>query len=576
MPELHFPYLKEIIVFLVSAGVVVPFARRFGVNPVLGFLTIGLVVGPLGLGRLAGDVPLLGYVSIADPEAVRALGELGIVFLLFTIGLDLSLDRLWGLRRYLLGFGLAQILLTGAVIGGAAAAFGNGALAAVILAFAFAVSSTAIVMQILIQRRQTGTILGRAVFGVLLMQDLAVVPMLALVAVAGAGNGAATMVWAVTKGVMAAAAIVVVGRLAVRPAFRWVGAQRSADVFMAATLLIVVVTSVATASLGLSMALGAFLAGLLLSETEYRHEVAVDIEPFRGLLLGLFFMTVGMGIDLVVLAADPLPILAAVAGLYLIKGVVAAGCARLFGLALPIAAEAGFLLGQSGEFAFLIVGLSINQGILAPGVGQFMLIVAGLSMLAAAPVAHLGERAAAWLAARAKRDDAEAIPAQEGHVVVAGHGRVGRMFTRLLDSEAIPYVVFDIDAQAVAAGRRDGKPIYFGDASRPQILRQASPDKAQAVVVTVDDAAAAAHIVQAVKREWPHIPVFARARDSDEARLLLAAGASDVVPEASESSLQLAGRVLAALGTPEDAVTKHLARERDADLARYRRPPGAA
>ncbi|MDX2222941.1 MAG: NAD-binding protein, partial [Rhodospirillaceae bacterium] len=261
-----------------------------------------------------------------------------------------------------------------------------------------------------------------------------------------------------------------------------------------------------------------------------------------------------------------------VIGLYAVKGAIAAGFARLFGLAPPVAVESGFLLGQSGEFAFLIVGLSISQGILPADVGQFMLLVAGLSMLAAAPVAHLGRRAAAWMTARAKPGDADAIPAQEGHVIVAGHGRVGRMFTRLLDSEAIPYVAFDIDAHAVAAARRDNKPVFFGDASRPQILRQAAPEHAQAIVVTVDDAVAAAHIVQAAKREWPHTPLFARARDSDEARLLLAAGASDVVPEATESSLQLAGRVLLALGTPEEAVSQHLAREREAELARYRHP----
>jgi CPA2 family monovalent cation:H+ antiporter-2 len=563
------PYLREAIVFLVAAGVVVPLLHRLRVSPVLGYLIVGGVIGPFGLGLLAPEVPALGAVVIADLDGVKALAELGVLFLLFTIGLELSLDRLWAMRRLVFGLGSLQVLITGAVIGAIAWRFGNSVPASIVLGACLALSSTAIVLQILMRTRRLPTPLGRASFSILLMQDLAVVPILFVVGVLGAkveGSIGAELALALGKAVLAIGAIYLVGRLVLRPVLRLVAQARSPEMFMAAVLLAVVGIASLTGLAGLSMPLGAFLAGLLLAETEFRHEIEVDIEPFKGLMLGLFFMSVGMGIDWRVVVDEPFWIPVAVAGLFVIKAVIIAALCLAFGLPRAVAAEAGLLLGQGGEFAFIVVGLAMSLAVLAPAAGQYMLIVTGLTML----VTPLVAAGAARLAARLARDEAAgtdagdlaAVATIDGHVVIAGFGRVGRLVAATLEAEEIAFLALDNDAAAVARERAAGRPVFFGDASRVEMLVRAHVERAGAVVVTLDDPVSAERIVAAVHGAWPAIPLYARAREAKHAARLVAAGATVAVPLPTEASLQLAGRVLVGLGLSEDAVRRRLDHQR--------------
>jgi CPA2 family monovalent cation:H+ antiporter-2 len=576
------PYLREGVIFLVAAGIIVPLFHRLRVSPVLGYLAVGALLGPFGLGLFAGEIGVLRYAVIDDIEGVKSLAGLGVVFLLFMIGLELSLDRLWALRRLVFGLGSLQVLITAAIIGAIAWGFGNSPAASILFGSCLALSSTAIVMQLLAERRQVATTLGRTSFSILLLQDLAVVPILFLIGVLGArvgGDVGVALLTSVLKALGAIVLIFVLGRQLVRPLFRLVSASRSPELFVAVTLLTIIGTAAATGAAGLSMALGAFLAGLLLAETEYRHEIEVDIEPFKGLLLGLFFMSVGMGIDFREVAQAPLWILASVVGLFLVKATITTVLCLMFGIPRHTSLEAGLLLGQGGEFAFVVVGLSIILGLVPRDAGQFMLIVASLTMAVTPLVAFIAHRAALALERRAhaamSEQDAQ-IEDLEGHVVIAGFGRVGQTLARIFDAQGVPYVALDLDGPAIAAHRAAGAPVFYGDASRAEILRRARLGSAQALVVTMDSPSAAQHTVAAVRREFPLLPVFARARDAAHAAALLQSGATAVVPETVESSLQLAARVLEGVGTPEEAVSALVAQQRELEMGELERRPAAA
>lgn len=335
---------------------------------------------------------------------------------------------------------------------------------------------------------------------------------------------------------------------------------------MALTLLVVIAMAAATGAAGLSMALGAFLAGLLLAESEYRHAVEVSIEPFKGLLLGLFFMSVGMGIDIRIALDDGIWIIASVIGLFALKSIIAGTLALLFGVARPAALEAGLLLGQGGEFAFVVVGLASGLGLLPPDVSQFMLLVVSLSMLATPFIAQYGRRLALKLehgeAVKAGDPAGQPPETHEGHVLICGFGRVGQTVARLLDAETVPWLALDFDAQTVAARRRDGQPLHYGDASRPDLLARLGAAKAAALVVTIDDPQAAEHLVTAARREWPGVAVFVRARDHHHAGRLRQLGAAGVITETVEASLQLGALTLAGIGLPDAAVQERLERAR--------------
>ena len=565
--------LQNVIVFLVAAGVVVPLIKRLQISPVLGFLVVGILIGPNGLGRFVDAAPWLAYVVVTDLAGIRALAELGVVFLLFMIGLELSVNRLWAMRRLVFGLGGAQVVVTGMVIASIAAAFNTGLPVATVIGAAFALSSTAIVMQLLSEHRRLGTATGRTSFSILLFQDLAVLPILFLVAAFTAQKSESvvlTFSWAIGQALLAVAVIYVIGRVVIRPLFRFIGSAASHEMFLALVLLVIVGTALATREAGLSMALGAFLAGLLFAETEYRHEIEVDIEPFKGLLLGLFFISVGMAIDVTQAAADPVWLLAAVVGLFAIKCPIIYVLARLFGEPRSVSLEAALLLGQGGEFAFLIVGTAAILGLIPGTTAQFLLLVTGITMVATPLVAHGARRLARAVEARdAQRGERDAdLPTDlDGHVIVVGYGRVGQMLGSVLDAQKLPYVALDLDTSLVARFRAQGACVFFGDAARADILRKLGVERAVALVVTMDSPRAAESVVSAARRHWPALVIYARARDVDHAARLLDQGAHHIVPETTEASLQLSEMVLVGAGMPDDAARHVIAARRQAEQA---------
>ena len=564
------PLLREIILFLALAGVLIPLLARLRINPVLGFLAFGTLIGPYGLAAFAVQWPWLSWLTFARPEDVEFLAELGVIFLMFMIGLDMSMQRLWSMRRLVFGLGGLQVVLTAAAIGLLAARFGNGIEASVILGVVLAFSSTAIIMQLLIQRRELGTPLGQSAFAILLCQDLAVVPLLVLISILGAntaeGSFAFLLASATLKGVLTVVALYLIGRRVVRPLFHQIAADRQADTFTALTLLTTLGVAALTYSAGLSMALGALLAGLIIAETEFRHEVEITIEPFKGLLMGLFFLSVGMGIDLRALLAQPVWIPVSVVGLFALKGLIVTVLLRVFGLSWGRATEGGLLLGQGGEFAFIVIGLALSFDLIARPVGQFMLIVVGVSMLVAPLVARLGQGLGDAIDRRippSRLPEDVALGELDGHVIIAGYGRVGQMVGQMLAEQGVRFVAIEHDAKTVALHRKAGAALIFGDASRPELLRKLHIERARAVVLTMDHTAAATHAVQGIRRIEPRMYIIARSRDEKHALLLREAGASIVVPETLESSLKLAGSVLETLGVPPDATARLLEQERE-------------
>ncbi len=375
---------------------------------------------------------------------------------------------------------------------------------------------------------------------------------------------------AIGEALIAVAVIMTLGRLVIRPVFRFVGSTASREMFLALVLLVIVGTALVTNQFGLSMALGAFLAGLLFAETEYRHEIEINIEPFKGLLLGLFFVSIGMAIDLWQVAQSPLLLFASVAGLYMIKSPIVYGLARLFGEPRSVALEAGLLLGQGGEFAFLVVAMAFGLGLMPNDTAQFMLIVTGLTMIATPPVAQAARKLAVAAEAReADRGQSDTdIPAGlSGHVIVVGYGRVGRMLGSVLDAQGLPHVGLDIHADLVARFRAAGAGVFFGDASRADMLRRLGADRAAALVVTMDSPQTAEHVVAAARRHWPDLVIYARARDRAHAARLIARGASHAIPETVEASLQLGEMVLMGIGVPDHAARRLIEARRQAEQA---------
>jgi len=561
------------MVFLFAAGIIVPLARRVGISPVFGFLLVGLAIGPYGLTQFVDALPWLRHVVISDLAGVQALAELGVVFLLFMIGIELSIDRLWAMRRRVFGLGGAQIVVTGVAITVIATLFDNTLTAAIVLGAGFALSSTAIVMQLLTENRRLGTTTGQTSFAILLCQDLAVLPILFLIGAFAKSSDSSVLIafgWAMGQALVAVTAILVTGRLVIRPIFRFVGRTASREMFLALVLLVIVGTALATEQVGLSMALGAFLAGLLLAETEYRHEIEVDIEPFKGLLLGVFFVSVGMSIDIGQVTAKPLWLIASVFGLLVIKSSIIFALARLFGEARSVALETGLLLGQAGEFAFLVIGLAYTLGLLPNDTAQFMLIVAGLTMITTPPVSYFARR----LSQAVEKTEVgptyseSDIPADlSGHVVIVGYGRVGQMLGEVLDGQELPHLAIDIDTELVARFRAAGSGVHFGDARRSDMLRRLCVDRAAALVVTMDNVLAAEQVVVTARRHWPDLAIYARARDRAHALRLVEQGASHAILETVEASLQLSEKVLMGMGVPDQAARSIIEDRRQGEQA---------
>jgi monovalent cation:H+ antiporter-2, CPA2 family len=570
----HGPWLKDALVFLAAAGLVVPFFHRARISAVLGFLLVGVAVGPYGFGQLAQDVPWVRYLTIEDRARVEPFAELGVLFLLFLVGLELSLARLWALRQYVAGIGTLQFVVSALTIGAGLALLGTSGSNAVVLGLCLAMSSTAIVMQLLEEQGRSATPVGRIAMSVLLFQDLMVAPVLFGVEflARGAPHLALGLGSAVLQAAGAVLVIIAAGRYVLRPIFRFAAQTGSRDLIMAITLFMVLGVAAATGAAGLSTALGAFLAGLLLSETEYRHQVEIDLVPFKGLLVGLFFITVGMTVDVRMVWARLDVIVAAVVALLALKSAILFAACRVFRVSAAVSAEVAILLAQAGEFAFIVIALARLGGLLAADTAQLATAVACISMMVTPFCAVL----ARWLGQRMQgAEQARHAPIGEleelqDHVVIGGYGRVGQMIARLLADENVPHVALDTNGQLVTECRRRGHACYFGDAGRPELLARVGAARARAFVVTVNAPQAAERMVAAARQQRSDALVFARAADPDHAVRLLRLGAVDVIPEAFEASLQLGGRLLEGLGVSEEAVTRRLDELREQELARLK------
>jgi len=557
---------KEALLFLVTAGVVAPLFFRLRISPVLGYLLAGVALGPYGLGKLAQSAPPLEALALTNVDSIAQVAEFGVVALLFTIGLELSFERVKRMRRLVFEFGLGQLVISALALGLAAYGLGRAPAAATIIGAALSLSSTAIVIPVLAERKRLTAPVGRLTFAALLLQDLAVAPLLVLVTMLAGGekgNFIVNVALTLAPAAAAIAAVILVGRIVLRPLFHSVALTRSPEFFMAACLLVVLGSALTAAASGLSMALGAFVAGLGLAETEFRREIQVTIEPFKGLLLGLFFVSVGAQLDLSTLVAQPAATIGVAAAMIAVKALIVFVLGRLFGAPNRVAAEAALLLGPGGEFAFIMVGAAVVNRVIDRADASVLLVAVALSMMTIPSLGRLG----AFIGRRRPREldpEALAVPEEDaGRVVIVGYGRVGTLIGEMLDVHRIRFIAIDADPNLATRERRAGKPVYYGDASREEFLRRCGVETARALVITLDKPSAAEKVVAAVRRIRPDMAIVARARDADHARTLYELGVADAVPETIEASLQLSEAALVDLGVPMGLVIASIHEKRD-------------
>ena len=577
---------KDLVVFLAAAGVVVPLFNRLKISPVLGFLAAGVLLGPQGLARLADTLPWLSWLTISDAAQIRSLSELGVAFLLFMIGLELSWARLKAMRRLVFGLGLAQVATCTLALGAIFMLMGQSLVASAVLGMGLALSSTAVVMPVMAERGRLSSSSGRATFSILLAQDLAVAPILITVTVlATLAQGAAAAggdfdpavlrpaLLTLVPAAIGLALLVALGRLVLRPMFRSVARAKSRgqgqEMFVAASLLVVVGAGLAAQAAGLSMSLGALIAGLLLAETEFRREVELSIEPFKGLLLGVFFVGVGIGLDLDAVAANPWGVFGLAALLTVVKAGLIYMAARLWGLNNRSAIETALVLGPAGEFAFVILGAGVLEGVGSPGFTQTALLAATISIFTVPLMALLANRLTRRVEAAHPDLPPEAtVPVDvENQVLIVGFGRVGRLVGEMLTEHGQSFLAVDANASTVAKGREEGANVFYGDAGREEMLRLCGIDTARAVIVTMDAPGKVDEVVVAARALRPDLILIARARDDRHAERLYGLGVTDAVPETTEASLQLAENTLVDLGVPMGLVLASIHERRD----RYRK-----
>jgi len=571
-PSLDITAYSDALVVLGTAAVIVPLVRRSGISPVLGYLGAGALLGPLALGGFVKKMPALYWFTITDAGSVAGIAQLGIVFLLFMVGLELSYQRLATMRRLVLGLGGLQVLVTSALIAALAVWAGLDTTGAIVLGASVSLSSTAIVLELLSNQGRLSGSVGRASFAVLLAQDIAVIPILMFVSIAGGethGSVFASLLRAVLQAAVAVLVIIAFGRLAMRPLFRLVATARSSEIFVAAVLFVIFGAAVIAHQAGLSMALGAFVAGLLLAETEYAKAIQATVEPFKGLLLGIFFFTVGMTIDFREVLRQPVWLIAGVVGLVALKAMVLAPLGRLFRLSWRSAIETGLLLGPGGEFAFVGLGVATTLHLIDPRLSGYVLAVIAATM-ALTPLLSGGARRLASMFREAKPSDPglAARPAAGGaRAIIVGYGRVGKLVSRLFDELNVAYVATDLDAVTVTRERREGRNVFYGDAADSEFLKACGLTEATGVVITINSRDTIDAIVTQVRALRPDVLIVSRARDAAHASHLYRVGASDAVPETIEASFQLSEAALVGLGVPVGLAIAHIHERRDA----YRR-----
>lgn len=551
--------ISDALVILGAAGIVIPLFARFRITPVIGFILVGILVGPFGLGKLVGDLPWLTHVTITDPEALEPYAEFGIILLLFTIGLELSFKRLWQMRKLVFGLGALEVLIIGSFLAGVFVTMGQFWTAALALGFALAFSSTAIVLPI----SGTKTPVGRAALSMLLFEDIMIVPIIFILgamaptAQADGWEGLVEVLW---QGGLVILALLVLGRIALPSLFAQAARTKSPEVFLAASLLVVIGASLATAAVGLSPIVGALIAGLLIAETDYHSEIESIIQPFKGLALGIFLITVGMSIDLMTIWADLWKISVAVISVLLFKAVVTGILLRLMGARRGTAAETGVLMASPSETTLIILAAATAALVIDLETAQFWQIVTAIGLTITPLLARLGRVIARRVepVPEIEVDDSGAPP-----VIIVGVGRVGQLIADMLDMHDKPYVAIDSDADMIEAAKRNGYRAVFGDAWRGDAMSRLGVERAPAVVLTMDEPVLAARLTRKLRKEYPELLIVSRARDTDHAAELYRAGASHAIPENLESSLQLSEAVLVDIGVAMGPVIASIHEKRD-------------
>jgi len=543
-------WLRDAVIYLGAVVIVAPICLRMRISPILGYLLAGVLIGPHALGL------------IHEVDDAAELAELGIVLLMFTIGLEISFQRLRRMAKQVFGVGMAQVLLTSAGFYLAARAMGLSNEASLLVGGALSLSSTAFVVRLLAERGALQSQQGRLVFSTLLFQDLAVAPMLAaapLIAVADEAEmpGAGEILLALGWALVAVVGIIGFGRYAMRPLLKMIDGLNNREVFAAASLLIVLATAWAGASAGLSMALGAFLAGMVLAGSGYRHKVEVEVVPARGLLLGLFFMSIGALIDISALSEYWLSAIIVTMAIIVFKTIITAIIARIAGFSWPMALHVGLLLAQAGEFAFALTSIVFVGGLLAEGEAQVLFLATAMSLVLTPGLAAIGARVDRKLESRGLPGFAEleaATAKSESHVAIFGYGRAGQTLARVLEASNEPYIAIDNTPARVAAAAAAGHPVFYADAGRDKTLDMMGLDSVRLAIVAMGEAHSGADLVMALKRRRPDLPIYARARGQEAQALLRNAGADVVVREVAESSLHMGGAILRGLGREREDV----------------------
>ncbi len=536
--------------FLVIAALLIPLLRFCKIPSALGYLLFGIILGPYALGAITADFPLLSHIALHETTQLEMLSELGIILLLFVIGLEITPSRLWQMRHLVFGLGGAQVAVTSIIIGSIAYLWGNNIQVSVLLGLGLALSSTAIIMQWIQENKLFSTAMGRSSFSILLFQDLAVVPILLLITIMSSqaeGGMIQYVSLSFIKMVATVAAIFFVGKFLLRPIFAFASKHGGKEVFVALILLVIVSSASAASLAGLSMAFGAFIAGLLLADTEYKHEIYSLIMPFKSMLLGIFFLSFGLGINLLFIAQNPLWILASVMGLLSLKAFIIFCLCKLWRQNTAVAAESGLLLSQSGEFGLLVVGSSLTVGLMTQDVGQFMLIVVAATMMVAPIMAPLAHKIGLFLEEKFHKDQdyhSDNTGEYEGHIVIFGYGRVGKDIGNDLCQQGYQILAFDKNAEKTQEARKDKVPVFMGDVTQESILTSSNIEKARCAVITLDNAQETKKLLDNIYKKNKSIPIIIRAHSVEDRKMFDEFDTVEAIAENDLISKEMSNKIL--------------------------------
>lgn len=570
--------LSTALIIFMIAGILVPVLQKTKISPILGYLMCGVILGPFGLAHIKTHFPGIHHFTISDSATIGMLGEIGIVFLMFMIGLELSLQRLFDMRRLVLGLGAAQIALTSIVIAAFSIVFGNNFQSAIIIGLSFSLSSTAIVMQLLREQHKTNRLVGLVAFSILLMQDLAVVPLLVILGSLAGERREGEIFLVVLESLFIAAVVVVsmyvIGKKVIKPLLSYLSLAKNPEWLVSLIFLLTIGCSALTQSFGLSAALGAFLAGLLISETDFKHEVEIIIEPVKSLLLGIFFLSVGMQVDPEVIVEHPIWLPLSVVGLFLIKIVCLYPLSRAFQVPKEKSMEVAIRLAQAGEFALLVLGIALSSKIIDESSGEFLLMVVVLSIFttplftktSAYVIGKLGYKTNYQVLSQddsvADYHGSSSRYSDNPSVLVAGYGRVGRLLGNILESQEIRFVAIESDYKKVQELRNQGHRVIFADARKIDIWRKFYIGSVKVIVIAIDQPESTELILKLLRAEYPDVPILVRTHDTVHMEHLFNLGATEVIPEALEAGIAIASKTMSLIGVNDVLINAEVERER--------------